>query len=220
MSGLVQVYMFCVLFWAAPSFRSHPMGFSGAKKSESKPKDKSESTPKDEGEAPTASAPVEDDKQKLEEKPISEEPMGGEPSPKDTAGSSSSQPESSQSPDSSSKAASAASKPDSAPPQPGSTTGGPSIRFPRRVTPDGKRISDLPADEQDKYRKQDASSPQQAGQQAEQPQAASKQAPKPTAAEPNKFVPYAGQDRGTKLSQARVLTAKEIEIIELGGADP
>lgn len=199
----------------------YSMGCSGAKKSESKPKDKSESKPKDKGEAPTASAPVEDDKQKLEEKPISEEPMGGEPSPKDTASSSSSQPESLQSSDSSSRPASASSSSDSAPPQPGSATGGPSIRFPRRVTPDGKRISDLPADEQDKYRKQDASSAQQqAGQQAKQPQASAKQAQKPTAAEPNKFVSYAGQDRGTKLSQARVLTAKEIEIIELGGADP
>lgn len=196
------------------------MGFSGAKKSESKPKDKSESKPKDKGEAPTASAPVEDDKQKLEEKPISEEPMGGEPSPKDTASSTSSQPESSQSSDPGLGSASAPSNSDSAPPQPGSATGGPSIRFPRRVTPDGKRISDLPADEQDKYRKQDASSAQQAGQQAEQPQPAAKRSQKPTKAEPNKFVPYAGQDRGTKLSQARVLTAKEIEIIELGGADP
>lgn len=186
--------------------------FTGAKKSESKPKDK--------GDAPTASAPVEDDKQKLEEKPISEEPMGGEPSPKDTAGSSSSQPESSQSSKSGSTQAPEPSKPDGAEPQP---TGGPSIRFPQRMTPDGKRISDLPADEQDKYRKQDASSAKQpqAGQQAEQPQAAAKQTQKkPSTSEPNKFVPYAGQDRGTKLSQARVLSAKEIEIIELGGADP
>ncbi|KAL3155503.1 hypothetical protein ABBQ38_011057 [Trebouxia sp. C0009 RCD-2024] len=186
---------------------------SGAKKSEDKPKDKAE--------APTASAPVEDDKQKLEDKPISEEPMGGEPSPKDTAVSSSSQPESSPKTDSRSNP-SEPSKFDSTPPQPGAATVGPSIRFPLRVTPDGQRISDLPAEEQDKLRKQDAASAQQpkTEQQSVQSAAPAQQAPKSAATEPNKFVPYAGQDRGTKLSQARVLSAKEIEIIELGGADP
>ena len=217
MSGLVQVQRICALVSAWFVMQNCLLTiriFTGAKKSESKPKSKEE--------APTASAPVEDDKQKLEEKPISEEPMGGEPSPKDTAGSSSSQPESSQSSESGSTQVREPSKADNAKPQPGSATGGPSIRFPRRVTPDGRRISDLPADEQDKYRKQDAPSAKQppAGQPAKQPQAAAKQTPQPSAAEPNKFVPYAGQDRGTKLSQARVLTAKEIDIIELGGADP
>lgn len=71
-------------------------------------------------------------------------------------------------------------------------------------------------------RKQDAASAQQpkTGQQSVQSEAPAQQAPKSAATEPNKFVPYAGQDRGTKLSQARVLSAKEIEIIELGGADP
>lgn len=216
MLGLAQVHASSALASACFDVPHHliELTFIGAKKSESKPKDK--------GEAPTASAPVEDDKQKLEEKPISEEPMGGEPSPKDVAGSSSSQPESSQSSNSGSSQAPEPSKPDNAKPQPGSATGGPSIRFPQRMTQDGKRISELPADEQDKYRNQNASSAKQpqAGQQAEQPQAAAKQTQKPSASEPNKFVPYAGQDRGTKLSQARVLTAKEIDIIELGGADP
>ena len=217
MLGLVQVHNICALISACFVVPHHLLivnVFIGAKKSESKPNDK--------GEAPTASAPVEDDKQKLEEKPISEEPMGEEPSPKETAGSSSSQPESSQSTSSGPRQSPEPSKADNAKPQPGSATGGPSIRFPRRFTPDGKRISDLPADEQDKYRQQDASSAKQsqARQQAEQPQVAAKQMQKPSAAEPNKFVPYAGQDRGTKLSQARVLTAKEIEVIELGGADP
>ena len=181
--------------------------------------DKSESKPKDSGDAPTAKAPVEDDKQKLEEKPISEEPMGGEPSPKQTSGASSSQPESSKPAES---ATSPAPKADNATPQPGADTSGPSIRFPPRMTPDGKRISDLPAEEQEKYRQQSASSAKQpqADQQAAPPQAAAKPAQKPSGSQPNKYMPYAGQDRGTKLSQARVLSAKEIEIIELGGADP
>lgn len=147
--------------------------------------------------------------------------MGKEPSPKDTAVCSSSQPESSQTSDSRSTSPEQP-KVDGTPPQPGAATEGPSIRFPLRVTPDGRRISDLPAEEQDKFRKQDAASAEQplAQQHSVQPQAPGQQAQKAAAAEPNKFVPYAGQDRGTKLSQARVLSAKEIDIIELGGADP
>ena len=31
---------------------------------------------------------------------------------------------------------------------------------------------------------------------------------------------YAGRERGTKLSQSRVLTEREMEMIELGGASP
>lgn len=31
---------------------------------------------------------------------------------------------------------------------------------------------------------------------------------------------YAGRERGTKLSQSRVLTEREMELIELGGAGP
>lgn len=31
---------------------------------------------------------------------------------------------------------------------------------------------------------------------------------------------YAGKERGTKLSQSRVLTEREMEMIELGGAPP
>ncbi len=151
--------------------------------------------------------------------------MGGQPSPKDTGSSSASQPETSDKQASDSKPDAKPSKAEDATPQPGSDTGRPSIRFPRRRTPDGKRISDLPAEEQEKYREQDAPSKEQPkGEQQppaqSQPQAPARQAQKPAAADPNKFVPYAGQDRGTKLSQARVLSAREIEIIELGGAEP
>ena len=219
MSGLVQVPKSCSLLSVCFGVPNHACNFDNSYLTgEGKPQSK----PKDKGNAPTASAPVEDDKQQLEEKPISDEPMGGEPSPKDTPASRSSQPESSQSIDSGSAQASDSSTSDNAKPQPGSATGGPSIRFPRRMTAEGKRISELPADEQEKYRKQDVPSAKQpqAEQQAAQPQAPAQQAQKPSAAEPNKYVPYAGQDRGTKLSQARVLSAREIEIIELGGADP
>ncbi|DBB00319.1 hypothetical protein WJX77_011327 [Trebouxia sp. C0004] len=173
----------------------------------------------DKSEAPTAKAPVEDDKSKLEKKPISEEPMGGEPSAKDTASSSSSQPETSQ-PSTESKIDPKPSKADDATPQPGSDSGGPSIRFPRRRTPDGQRISALPAEEQEKYKEDSTPRAEQAPPAQSQPQTAARQGQKPAASDPNKFVPYAGQDRGTKLSQARVLSAREIEIIELGGADP
>jgi hypothetical protein len=42
--------------------------------------------------------------------------------------------------------------------------------------------------------------------------------------EPRTAVPvgrwYIGQERGTKLSQSRVLTEREMEMIELGGAPP
>ena len=174
----------------------------------------------DKSEAPTAKAPVEDDKSKLEKKAISEEPMGGQPSPRDTASSSSSQPETSQKPSTDSKSNPKPSKAEDATPQPGSDSGGPSIRFPRRRTPDGQRISALSAEEQEKYKEDNAPKAEQAPPAQSQPQPAAKQGQKPAASDPNKFVPYAGQDRGTKLSQARVLSAREIEIIELGGADP
>lgn len=176
---------------------------------------------------PTAAAPVEDDKSKLEEKPISDEPMGGEPSGKDTTSSKSSHPETAAKQGSGSKPDPKPSRAHDTPPQPGSASGGPSIRFPRRRTPDGQRISDLPAEEQEKYQHQDSPPKEQSEQtKAEQspaksePQAPARQPQKPSASDPNKFVPYAGQDRGTKLSQARVLSQREIEIIELGGAEP
>lgn len=179
----------------------------------------------DKSETPTAKAPVEDDKSKLEDKPISEEPMGGELPPKDTPQASSSQPETSQKPASDSKTDPKPSKPEGAPPQPGSDSGRVSIRFPPRRTPDGQRISALSAQEQEKYKTQAAPPKEQpkAEQQPpaqSQPQTPVRQTQKPAASDPNKFTPYAGQDRGTKLSQARVLSAKEIEIIELGGANP
>lgn len=174
----------------------------------------------DKSEPPTAKAPVEDDKSKLEKKPISEEPMGGQPSPKDTASSSSSQPETSQKSSTESKSHPKPSTAEDATPQPGSDSGRPSIRFPRRRTPDGQRISALPAEEQEKYKEDSTPKAEQAPAAQSQPQPAARQGQKPAASDPNKFVPYAGQERGTKLSQARVLSAREIEIIELGGADP
>ena len=179
----------------------------------------------------TAKAPVEDDKTKLEDKPISGEPMGGEPSPSDTSAAPSSQPGSSPrqkdsaqdtSKQDTSKQNSQTAEAKEPTPSPGADTGRPSIRFPRRRTPDGQRISALSAEEQEKYRETDATSEQQ-GQSEKppaQPQAASRQPKKDSQSDPNKFVPYAGQDRGTKLSQARVLSAREMELIELGGAEP
>ena len=108
--------------------------------------------------------------------------------------------------------------------QPNADAGKVSIRFPRRRTPDGRRISDLPLEEQQQYQDQEAPQQSQTEQQQPpakpEPQAPARQPHKSTASDPNKYVPYAGQDRGTKLSQARVLSAREIEIIELGGADP
>ena len=179
----------------------------------------------------TAKAPVEDDKTKLEEKPIAGDPMSGEPSPSDTSTAPSSQPDSSARQQGS---AQSTSKPDTskqnsqtadakeATPSPGADTGRPSIRFPKRRTPDGQRISALSAEEQEKYRETDAATEKhgQPEKALAQPQAASRQPQKPSASEPNKFIPYAGQDRGTKLSQARVLSAREMELIELGGAEP
>lgn len=108
--------------------------------------------------------------------------------------------------------------------QPNADAGKVSIRFPRRRTPDGRRISDLPVEAQQQFKEQDAPQQSQAEQQQPpakpEPQSPARQPQKSTASDPNKFMPYAGQDRGTKLSQARVLSAREIEIIELGGADP
>ena len=108
--------------------------------------------------------------------------------------------------------------------QPNADAGKVSIRFPRRRTPDGRRISDLPVQEQQQFKEQDTPQQSQAEQQQPpakpEPQSPARQPQKSAASDPNKFTPYAGQDRGTKLSQARVLSAREIEIIELGGADP
>ena len=167
----------------------------------------------------TAKAPVEDDKIQLEEKPIAGDPMGGEPSPSDTSSAPSAQSTSKQD---TSKQNSQTADAKEATPSPGADTGRPSIRFPKRRTPDGQRISALSAEEQEKYRETDAATdkPGQSEKTSAQPQAASRQPQKPSASEPNKFTPYAGQDRGTKLSQARVLSAREMELIELGGAEP
>lgn len=110
--------------------------------------------------------------------------------------------------------------------QPNADAGKVSIRFPRRRTPDGRRISDLPIEEQQQFQEQHA--PQHGQPKAEeqqnaakpQPQTPARQPQKSAASDPNKFVPYAGKERGTKLSQARVLSQREIDIIELGGAEP
>ena len=54
---------------------------------------------------------------------------------------------------------------------------------------------------------------------AEPPAQAAKPAGQPAA--PRVRTPwYVGKERGTKLSQSRVLTEREMEVIELGGAPP
>ncbi|KAK9906813.1 hypothetical protein WJX75_008452 [Coccomyxa subellipsoidea] len=85
----------------------------------------------------------------------------------------------------------------------------PRIKFPTRRTPDGIAISSLPIEEQKKY--------------LEAPEAAAAPPPDPSAKQPQaaSFSTgpwYAGRERGTKLSQSRVLTEREMEMIELGGA--
>ncbi|KAK9808101.1 hypothetical protein WJX73_006301 [Symbiochloris irregularis] len=90
----------------------------------------------------------------------------------------------------------------------------PSISFPRRRLPDGTRISDLPEEEQKKHLQQHQDAPQQS--QASQ-QGGSQQ--KPQSPPPRKPAPwYVGKEQGTKLSQSRVLSEREMESIELGGA--
>eukprot|EP00884_Botryococcus_braunii_P009503 jgi/Botrbrau1/18554/Bobra.0367s0005.1 len=86
----------------------------------------------------------------------------------------------------------------------------PHIHFPPRTTPEGIRISSLPASQQAQW---------ESGQStvAPQPSKAVKQ-------EPRVSVPvgrwYVGVERGSKLSQSRVLSDREMEMIELGGAPP
>ncbi|KAK9843646.1 hypothetical protein WJX81_000848 [Elliptochloris bilobata] len=90
------------------------------------------------------------------------------------------------------------------------------MKFPQRRTLDGKRISALPAEEQAKYLEQQAG-PAAPAAPSEAPAKAAKPAEQPTS--PRARTPwYVGKERGTKLSQSRVLTEREMECIELGGA--
>ena len=92
----------------------------------------------------------------------------------------------------------AAAAPIVAPAAPSTTARKPSIRFPRRVSSTGARISSLPA--------------------------AAQAAARGDGTDENLLVRlsggklYVGRERGTKLSRSRVLTDAEIEQIELGGA--
>ncbi|BDA46542.1 probable dihydrolipoyllysine-residue succinyltransferase component at N-terminal half [Coccomyxa sp. Obi] len=87
----------------------------------------------------------------------------------------------------------------------------PSIQFPTRRTPEGVPISSLPAEEQKKY----LGAPEASAEQPPQPQSAKQPSPQPSFSTGRW---YAGRERGTKLSQSRVLTEREMEMIELGGA--
>lgn len=87
-----------------------------------------------------------------------------------------------------------------------------SIKFPTRRTPEGVPISSLPIEEQKKY----FGTPEASAESQPQPQQPAKQpAPQPSFSTGRW---YAGRERGTKLSQSRVLTEREMEMIELGGA--
>ncbi|CAL8462675.1 g2208 [Coccomyxa elongata] len=87
----------------------------------------------------------------------------------------------------------------------------PSIQFPTRRTPEGVPISSLPAEEQKKY----LGAPETSAEQPPQPQPVKQPVPQPSFSTGRW---YAGRERGTKLSQSRVLTEREMEMIELGGA--
>lgn len=89
----------------------------------------------------------------------------------------------------------------------------PGIRFPRRRLPDGTRISDLPFDEQQQHSK---APPKQQQQQPSQSQSRSSKPDPPP--QRKHVVWYVGKEQGTKLSQSRVLSDREMEQIELGGA--
>jgi pyruvate/2-oxoglutarate dehydrogenase complex dihydrolipoamide acyltransferase (E2) component len=108
----------------------------------------------------------------------------------------------------------------------------PGIKFPRRVTDSGDRISSLPAAEQEKLLKElglaapsHAKQPDTQQADAKAVEAPKKEAPRPTKQqtatyEGFKYKPYAGKERGTKLSTQHVLSQREIDAIETGGADP
>ncbi|KAK9809216.1 hypothetical protein WJX72_011518 [[Myrmecia] bisecta] len=93
----------------------------------------------------------------------------------------------------------------------------PSLKFPPRRTEDGRRISDLPAAEAKKYLEEHASreAAQPAAQPSSRPAGAAAKPSRPTAQQVFRIV-----EPGTKLSSSRVLSQKEIDEIELGGAGP
>ncbi|KAK9834936.1 hypothetical protein WJX84_007990 [Apatococcus fuscideae] len=104
----------------------------------------------------------------------------------------------------------------------------PSIRFPIRRTTDGRRLSDMPAEEAEQYRMQaqggeagsKASAPQQQQQQGQpaQPSAPDQKPAEDAAARQRHMLWYQGKERGSKLSQSSVLSQREMDMIELGGA--
>ncbi|KAK9818665.1 hypothetical protein WJX74_000957 [Apatococcus lobatus] len=109
---------------------------------------------------------------------------------------------------------------------PGPSHRRPSIKFPVRRTSDGRRLSSLPFEEAEQYRMQaqgsKPSGQQQPQQQQQQP--AESSTPKPpankpdAAAEQRHMLWYQGKERGSKLSQSSVLSQREMDMIELGGA--
>lgn len=85
-----------------------------------------------------------------------------------------------------------------------------SIKFPERMT-GGIRISQMSDEERSKM---GGSAPQPSKQEVP---AAAKAAKEP---QPKKAIWYVGTEQGTKLSQSQVLSLREMEQIELGGAEP
>lgn len=84
-----------------------------------------------------------------------------------------------------------------------------SIKFPERMS-GGKRISQMTDEERSKI---GGSAPQPAKEAVPAAKAAKESQPK-------KAIWYVGTEQGTKLSQSQVLTQREMDQIELGGAEP